>query len=194
MNICMILSTPLPPREGIGFYAWNLSRHLIRHGHRVHLITRGGPHPTTREQVQGITIWRPIFLPLYPLHVHWHSLFVNSLVKRLDPEIDLYHLHTPLVGVPATQRPVLVTVHTPLKSDSKAVRTHSALGLLVKLQSPISVRLEAALFRRANRLAAVARSVAAELGEYGIDPQSVLVLGNGVETGVFRPNETQRPS
>ena len=194
MNVCMILSTPLPPREGIGFYAWNLSKQLTRRGHQLHLITRGGPRPTTREQVEGITIWRPTFFPMHPLHVHFHSLFVNSLVKRLDSEIDLYHLHTPLVSVPPTLRPVFVTVHTALKADSKGISTKNIPGYLARLQVPVSILLEHALFKRADQLAAVARSVAGELSEYEVVPKSVLVLGNGADTGFFRPAKTQRPS
>src|SRR3990172_10192905 len=114
MRIAMIISTPIPPREGIGFYAWNLARQLLMQGHQVQFITRGGPHSTIREEVEGIVLWRPTFLPLYPFHVQLHSLFVNALVRELDAQVDLYHLHTPLVGVPATKKPVLVPVIPPL--------------------------------------------------------------------------------
>jgi hypothetical protein len=41
MNIAMIISTPFPPEEGIGFYAYNLSDKLIEKGHEVTIITRG---------------------------------------------------------------------------------------------------------------------------------------------------------
>jgi glycosyltransferase involved in cell wall biosynthesis len=192
MRICLIMSGPLPPREGIGFYVWNLARYLVRDGHQVQIITRGGAHSTTREERDGITIWRPPFLPTYPLHVHLHGVFVDQLVRRLEPEVDLFHLHSPLVQLPRTARPLMATIHTPMIADTQAIAATSALGLLVKLQAPISVSLERHLFQRVGRLAAVANSVAQELADYGIDPAEVAVLGNGVDTDQFFP-ERQPP-
>ncbi len=146
MRICMVLSTPLPPREGIGFYVWNLAGYLTRRGHQVHLITRGGAGPTTCEVVDGITVWRPTFLPVYPFHVHLHGLFVNRLLRKLEPELDVLHLHTPLVQLPHTKLPTLVTVHTPMKADTAAVPANNLLGWLVKLQAPVSYLLEQKVF------------------------------------------------
>ena len=187
MRICMISSTALPPQEGIGFYVWNLSRHLTQQGHQVQLITRGGAGQTAWEVVDGITIWRPRFVPTYPFHVQLHGMFVDRLIREIEPHVDLFHLHSPLVKRPKTKRPVLVTVHTPMKSDIAAVSAKSLLGSLIKLQAPVSYRLEQALFERADKLTAVASSVAQELTEYGLNPQDVSVLGNGVDTDLFLP-------
>jgi glycosyltransferase involved in cell wall biosynthesis len=191
MHIAMLVSAALPPREGIGFYVWNLSQHLVELGHSVQIITRGGPRSTTREVIHGITVWRPPFLPLYPFHVHWHSLFVSRLIKRLEPELDLLHLHSPLVRYPGTDLPSIVTCHTPMKADARAVRADTPLGMLTKLQLPVSIALESAIIRRVGRVAAVAASVANELREYGVDPHRVEVLGNGADTSIFRPQDGQ---
>jgi glycosyltransferase involved in cell wall biosynthesis len=61
--------------------------------------------------------------------------------------------------------------------------------LLIKAQTPVSIRVEHSLFDNAAAIAAVARSVAEELGGYGLDPTKVHVLGNGVDTVLFRPAE-----
>lgn len=188
MRICMIASAELPPREGIGFYVWNLSRCLVGAGHQVQIITRGGAGHTSREVVEGVTIWRPTFVPTYPLHVHLHGLFVDRLVRELEPEVDLFHLHTPLVKWPETDRPVLVTVHTPMKTDAGSIPATTTLGWLIKLQAPFSYHLEQQLFERAGALTAVASSVADELRVYGIAPDRVAVLGNGVDTTLFVPS------
>lgn len=191
MHICMVSSTPLPPREGLGFYVWNLSSHLTRLGHKVSLITRGGAGQTTHEVVDGITIWRPTFWPVYPFHVHLHSLFVNDLVQKLIADLDLLHLHTPLVKWLDTRLPVLVTVHTPMKTATSAAPLNNLLGWLIRLQAPVSYSLEQQLFHRADKLIAVAHSVAQELQLYDIDPQRVGVLGNGVDIGVFSPGKRE---
>lgn len=187
MRICMIASPPFPPKEGIGFYTWNLAKQIYKRGHKVQIVTRGGVHRTHHQVVDGIDVWRPPFVPLYPFHVHVHSLWVNQLVKKLEDEVDLFHLHTPLVKRPRTERPFLVTVHTPMKADAAAVRMDSLLGWLIKMQAPISYQLEQELFAHAAGLTAVSHSVATEMNAYGIDPQRVRVLGNGVDTTLFGP-------
>jgi glycosyltransferase involved in cell wall biosynthesis/UDP-N-acetylglucosamine transferase subunit ALG13 len=191
MRIAMILSTPLPPREGIGFYAWNLARYLTKQGHEVHLITRGGAKKTSKEISEEITIWKPPFLPVYPLHAHFHGLFVDHLLAQLQPGFDLLHLHTPLVKTPRTRLPILVTVHTPMKADVSSIAVNSWMGLLTRLQVPVSVQLEKDVFRKAAKITAVAHSVASELSAYGIEPQEVAVLGNGVDTKIFYPAEVE---
>jgi len=185
MRICMISSAPLPPREGIGFYVWNLSRQLARLGHQVQIITRGRAGQTSRELIDGITIWRATFLPTYPFHVHLHGLFVDGVVRQLLSQVDLFHLHTPLVKAPNTRVPTLVTVHTPMKTDAGAIPVNNLLGLLIRLQAPVSYRLEQQLFDRALKLTAVATSVADELGAYQIRPDQIAVLGNGVDLSLF---------
>ncbi len=187
MRICMISSTPIPPREGIGFYVWNLSHYLTALGHQVDIITRGQMGRMTKRVVDGITIWQPPFLPLYPFHVHVHGLFVDKLVQNLANKVDLFHLHTPLVKWPGSKKPALVTVHTPMKADTGSIPLTNLLGWLIKLQAPFSYRLEQQLFDRANKLTSVAHSVADELAAYGVNPKHVSVLANGVDTNIFFP-------
>jgi glycosyltransferase involved in cell wall biosynthesis len=188
MRICLITSSPLPPEEGVGFYVWNLARKLAQGGHSVQIITRGIPGRTTREPIADIIIWRVTFAPLYPLHVHIHGLFVNRLVAQLEEQIDVFHVHSPLPPVLNTQRPVLLTVHTPMRTDARGLSVRDYHSLLIKLQSPVSYDIERRLLRSAAQVAVVAHSVAQELKEYGVDPAEVAVLGNGVDAARFAPN------
>jgi glycosyltransferase involved in cell wall biosynthesis len=191
MRIAMIISAPIPPREGIGFYTWNLAHQLTRQGHEVHIITRGCARNTRKEIIEKVTIWKPPFLPIYPLHVHFHSLFVDWLLGRLRPGFDLLHLHIPLVKHPKTKLPTLVTVHTPMKADVGSITPNTPLAILTKLQAPISIQLEKEVLNKAVKITAVAHSVANELSAYGIDPRIVSVLGNGVDTQTFFPDEVE---
>ncbi|MBN2387845.1 MAG: glycosyltransferase family 4 protein [Anaerolineales bacterium] len=193
----MLLSAPLPPCEGIGFYGWNLARELTRRGHTVHLITRGQAGPSRHQVIEGISIWKPTFVPIYPWHVRFHALFVQRLVNRLEPELDLIHLHSPLVSLPATSLPILATIHTPMKADVRSIKINSLFSLLIHLQAPISIGIENRILRRANGIVAVSSSVANELGEYGIKRQDVTVAGNGVDVRSFFPSRndgTNAPS
>ena len=187
MRICMVLSTALPAYEGIGLYAWNLARHLYTQGHTVHMITHGEWNKPLREEVAGITIWRPAFWPVYPFHIDVHTLFVAKVLHMLNSEIDVIHVHTPLVKLPCTPHPVLVTVHTPLKSSAPADPGTLLTGWLVKLQTTLGVRLEQQVFAKAACIMAVANSVASDLEAYKIHSGAVTVIGNGVDTAIFNP-------
>lgn len=187
MHIVMILSSPLPPEEGIGFYAWNLAKELTWKGQRVTMITRGRIGRTWREVADGITIFRPTFWPLYPLHVYFHNLFVNRVIRELKDDIDVIHLHSPLVRFPSSEFPSLITFHTPMKADIGSISANTWLAILGKLQLPFSVWLENELIKKSYLITSVAKSVADELSAYGVDPNIVSVLGNGVDTKVFSP-------
>jgi glycosyltransferase involved in cell wall biosynthesis len=188
MRIGMIVSAYFPPREGIGFYVWNLARELKHQGHDVLIITRGTKKTTWCEVVEEIPIWRPPFLPIYPLHVHLHGFHVNKLLSVLSSELDILHIHTPLVKKPNVNLPLLVTVHTTIKAGIRTFAISDLYTFLNKLQAPISVSIEKQLIVNANRLICVAKSVSNELRAYGINQDSAGVLGNLVDTSVFFPN------
>jgi len=188
VQICMITSVPMPPTEGIGHYIWNLSRFLLEQGHQVRVITRGQCGKLHREELEGIPVWRPPFYPTYPLHVHLHSWFVQALVRRLEPEVDVFHLHTPLPPPIHSHRPCLVTVHTPMMGEARAIPITDLRSLAIRLQMPISIRIEHRLFAHADKIVAVAHSTVGELCGYGLSEGQIDVLGNGVDTEAFRPD------
>jgi glycosyltransferase involved in cell wall biosynthesis len=187
MNICMLTSAPFPPREGIGFYVWNLSRHLIHQGIKVQIITRGGLRRNTCEVVDGITIWRATFLPLYPFHVHLHGQFMASLINKVESDVDLFHIHSPLSPVISTSRPVMLTFHSSIPDNVSLTPIKSLYTLLMKLQSPISYQLERDQISRAFKVNAVSPHVAEVLKNYPGCPQEVELMWNGVDTQHFTP-------
>lgn len=189
MRVCVLTSATFPPREGMGFYVWNLSRYLVRQGNSVQIITRGDGSKSCLEVVDGIKIWRFPCPPIYPFHVHYHACFVNKFLKKISKDIDLLHLHSPLVKYPDIELNSLVTVHTPIKADSISIPGNSIQGLLIKLQSPVSIHLEQEIFANVGVITAVSNSVAQELETYGIDSKSVQVMANGVDTKIFCPRK-----
>ena len=74
MNICILISTPFPPEEGIGNYVYGVSTKLIEKGHEVTVITRGSWNKTQREVINGIDVIKAPFIPLYPFYIHVHEL------------------------------------------------------------------------------------------------------------------------
>ena len=194
MNICYISSEPIPPQEGIGFYIWNLANHLVEQGHTIHIITRGGMERFSKVMINRITLWRPRFLPIYPFHVHFHQLFVDKLVRELEDEVDLFHIHSPLSPLVSTKRPVMLTVHSAIRSDAKQTPIRDMESLLLQLQAPVSVGLEKKHLRQADSVNVVAPHVADNLRAYPTCPPNIDVTWNGVDTDLFSQATLQSPS
>jgi glycosyltransferase involved in cell wall biosynthesis len=188
MNICMVISAHFPPREGMGFYVWNLSRYLTTHGHTVQIITRGAPDQPFYEKTDGITIWRPFFAPVYPFHVQLHGIFVSKLVRKLESEVDLFHSHSPLIPPIKTSRPIVLTFHSMVRDDIQATKLTSGYTLLMKLQVPFSYGLEVENLKTATLVNAVSPRVVEALQKYPHSPSNVPVVWNGVDTDIFKPN------
>jgi len=187
MNICVITSAKFPPEEGIGNYIYNMSKEFIRKGHNVTVITRGGFHRTQKEIFEDIELYRVPFLPLYPLHVQFHGIFVKKLIRTLESNFDILHFHTPLPPIIKSYLPTITTVHTPMKTDTGRVELINPFSVAVKLQGKVSYLIERKLFGISDKVTSVATSVSKELAEYGLNPKDVEVIGNGVDENLFCP-------
>jgi glycosyltransferase involved in cell wall biosynthesis len=135
MKICMMLSTPFPPKEGIGYYTYNLSKKLIEKGHNVVVITRGSWRKIQKQVFDGIEIIRAPFIPIYPFYLHLHKIFVKKAFKSLESEIDIVHIHSPLPPFIKTSRPTILTIHTPMLSDNNYIKIRSIYSLLTKISA-----------------------------------------------------------
>lgn len=186
MHVGFLYSTPFPPKEGIGFYVYKLANRLDDRGHDVTLLTRGG---LTRdvERENGLTVVKAPFVPLYPIHVDVHGVFVNRIVERMAEDLDVLHVHSPLTPRVSTTVPVVLTVHTTVVEDAKHKESLTLSVLLDKLVTRISSRrIIAGQVDHAERVTTVSDSVKHNLDEhYGVG--DALVVGNGVDTNVFHP-------
>lgn len=184
-----MITREFPPESGgIGYYVYNLSKKLIERGHKVTVITRGTSKKTFKEVVEGIDVFKVTFFPLYPMHLSIHGLFMNSLLKSLEPFFDLVHVHSPLPPLIKTHLPIMTTVHTSMRTDSKYHEVFDFYSLLEKLLSTyISPPIESKLFSISNSITTVSYSVVEELKDYGLESEKITVLGNGVNEKIFFP-------
>lgn len=189
MHVCFVTSLSDYDIGGIfGAIIVNVGRRLCQRGHQVSVITRGRVGQTTVEERDGMTLYRVPFIPVYPWHVHLHGFFVNRLLQRLEGTFDVVHLHTPLPPVVQTKLPTVLTFHTPMRVDARHAEWIGPWSVVHKLFSYlISYRIERGLLRTADVVSAVSRSVALDLAEYGVDPERVRVLHNGVDHMRFTP-------
>jgi glycosyltransferase involved in cell wall biosynthesis len=188
-----MLTRELPPKSGgIGYYVYNLSRKLVQRGHEVTVIARGSTHRYTYKMVDGIKVFNASFFPVYPFHVWIHHAFVRALFKSLEPKLDLVHLHSPIVPPVETSLPIITTAHTLMKVDSGYHEIYDFPSFAERLQSRIFYPpTETRLFRISGLVTAVSKSVADELRQYGLDPNKVPVVGNGVDENTFSPPQNR---
>lgn len=190
MKICMVISTPFPPREGVGYYAYNLSKKLIEKGHKVIIITRGSFNKTQRKVFDGIDVISAPFIPIYPFYLKIHGFFINRLFKSLAPEVDILHVHTPLPPFIKTSCPVITTVHTPMLTDHYYVKIDSFYSFFSKISAKfVSYPLELKHIHNSNIVTTVTNQIAQELQEYNYNPKDVVVVGNGVDDKFFYPSK-----
>jgi glycosyltransferase involved in cell wall biosynthesis len=190
MHVCNVISEPFPPREGIGHYVYGLSTRLIEKGHKVTIITRGYRNKTQREVIDGIEVIRPPFIPFYPFYIHLHGIFVKKVFKSLESQVDIVHVHTPLPPLIKTSLPIITTVHSPMLTNNRYVKVSSIYSLFSKISARfVSYPLELKHIQASDIVMTVSKSIAQELGEYHLNPDEVIVVGNGIDEKFFFPKQ-----
>jgi glycogen(starch) synthase len=122
----LILSWEYPPivEGGLARHVRKLSEHLVRQGHDVHVLTRGGGHLGAEEDRHGVTVHR-VREPEFPrddldAFIAWVEHMNDDMLSagtELGGGFDLVHSHDWLVAAAARKLarrrrlPWLVTVH-----------------------------------------------------------------------------------
>ncbi len=186
----MICSEFPPKLGGVGSYVYYLSRTLVDKGHRITVITpKCSPTDLQSENVDGITILRVPFLPIYPFHIALLDFFTSKLFHSLEHTFTIVHSHTPKPLPVKTYLPVLTTVHTPMRVDGRHRELIDFKSMFDKVQSAIVYPyFEHKLFNNSKQVTSVSRMVAIELEEYGLNANRITVIGNGVDEKTFIPS------
>ncbi|MGI5892723.1 MAG: glycosyltransferase family 4 protein [Bacillota bacterium] len=190
MHICMVVGEFPPICGGIGYYVYNLSKALLKKGFDVTVLTRG----SYREDViytdfEGIDLWKVRFSPLYPYHVRFHGYFLNKVLSQYENKFDIVHLHNPLVPVPATTLPVIVTEHGTVQGDISNSSVNDMSALALKLFAKRFIKQDYDVLANADIITAVSNSCMQEIKNFIGEKKQMYVLGNGVDTGYFKPDE-----
>lgn len=193
MKIAMIISNPFPPKEGIGYYAYNLSKKLIERGHDLSVITRGNIGKAEKLKFEGINVYYVRFIPFYPFHVDLHGLFLKKFINTSKVKFDIFHIHSPLSPSYNDELPLVSTIHTSLVEDIKHFQVVNPTTVSIKLTTYISGRrLIQKLIDNSNIVTTVSSAVAEEL-KSNYETPNPLVMGNGVDIIKFHPtiNKTE---
>jgi len=188
LNIAMLTSIPFPPEEGIGIYVSNLSNELVKQGHEVIVITRGGLRAQILEFNKFVVFQLP-FLMAYPVHVDIHGLFVKKFIKHMQ-NIEILHIHTPL---PPPLRNVentggvVSTFHSTIYAGSGKLELVDFRAILGRILGILSKRIENAIIQYSDVLTVSSKSVALDLARYyNLNPSDIMVLGNAVDNAFLQ--------
>lgn len=193
MHICMVASEFPPKCGGLGYYVYHLSKNLTQRGYKITVLARGSWIRNYHQTTDGISVHRVRFLPLYPFHLQAHEPFLNRLLKSMEPELDIVHLHNHGIPIVNTSLPVVVTEHGIMKSFIDHLEPLDLFSLGLKMFSPMYISLDRKVLRRADNVIAISRTCAEELNTfYGID--NAVVITNGVDTNFLTPAKSKKQS
>lgn len=188
-----MLSDYFPPHLGGGVeqVVSRLSEGLVKRGHTVAVQTlRTCPAPAT--EVKGaLTIRRVSAIDLTP----WLglqqavslSLLISTyrLIRQFKP--DVIHAHNLFFRTTEVAALLRMVYHIPLVTTmhlGKAEGNSSVFNMLVTIYESTMGRF---ILRRSNRVIAVSSAVAEHLRTITSGAESVRVIPNGVDTGIFSP-------
>jgi glycosyltransferase involved in cell wall biosynthesis len=197
LNICFVSPEYYPISGGTGAYVYYLSCELQKHGHRVHIVTRGNEKAEKTVGEGSATYIRCAGNPLRKFIGFAHSTSKKlTELNRVSP-FDVVHANLPLVpnfAVPEELEAALVcTVHSTWKGEAEAIKSEGfrKLNLNEKFMLEFNAFLrssEKKLMKRADALIAVSQYTKKELTEfYNISEEKIHVIYNGVDVQKFKP-------
>lgn len=188
MRVALLTNNGFPPREGVARHVLELAVRLKGRGIDPLIVAKGTRlHGWQDMIVQGVTVRLFPYLGLRPFH---QALLKHTLQRWLDQGAggsDIIHAHLPLLPALNYPTPPVVTVHSPLATDTAAISERDWRAHLIKLNARlISRHSEQWHLDHAARLIAVSRGVAHELAShYELNGRTAEVITNGVDTGFF---------
>ena len=196
MRICMITNEFPPKIGGMGGYVYNLSKEMVKRGHKVTVVTRGSWRGLQAARFNAIDVYRVPYIHIYPLLEATQGIFQNRILKGLSSELDVVHVHHPISPKFNTALPIMVTLHASVglgSIDSQNFYSSRRLpGPLFSAMRSYVRSGERKILERADCITTVSNALVNELHSlHGIDVSSITVLGNGVDTELFKPPKTR---
>jgi L-malate glycosyltransferase len=189
VHICMITGDFPPVCGGIGHYVYNLSKILIKRGYTVTVLTRGSFFKSMYTiEVDGISVWKIRYLPVYPFHVRFHRYFLNNIFLKNEKKFDIVHFHNPLVPSLKTNLPVVVTEHGTVRGDISHLTNKDLSSVFTKIFAREFIALDYEMLRNSDVITTVSNSCKNEIQAMIPEKKEIYIIGNGVDTNLFCPD------
>jgi glycogen(starch) synthase len=188
MRLAFLTNNRFPPREGIARHILEIGTRLRARGHEVVVLARGNAFaPWAETMVAGLRVRHFPHYPLRPFHQALARGELAGWLREGADGADLVHAHLPLLPPLLTDRPLVVTVHSPMLQDTAAIAEPGLWPVLIKANARLfSRRYEQWYLDHASSVVAVSRQVADELAaSYELRGRRPVVVPNGADTGFF---------
>ena len=191
MRICMICDNIPPVAAGPGYHVYGLSRKLVECKHQVAIVTRGSWKKRYCEDViNGITVYRVRFVPIYPFHLQLHGFFVSRFLKSIESNFDLVHMHNANIPFIKTSLPKVVTEHGTMRGYVPYRKILDFPSLIVRTFSSMYIEIDRQIVKSADKVIAISKTCADELRSfYGIE--NLELIPNAVDSTFFCPSNTK---
>ena len=188
MRIAFVTNDRFPARDGIARHLTEITTRLDRRGVECIVLSPGSRFGRWQQDRDGSTAH--LRYPYWKLRPFHHAMIRRMLQRWIDEgagDADIIHAHLPLIPPIDTDKPLFVTFHSPLLSDTAAIPERDVRARLVRLNARlVSAGYEQQHIDRASRIIAVSDGVASELDRHYRCPRaSVEVITNGVDSRFF---------
>ena len=194
MRVAILTNNVMPPREGIGRHIVEIAKRLPAAGIRPVVLAKGG-RDWRRSYLDGIEIRHMPWPGVAPFHQMMARRMLERWIADGADQADMLHVHLPLLPSFSTSLPTIVTVHSPMATDTAAI---AEPGLL-----PMAIRANARLFSRgyeqhwldkAHAIIAVSAGVRDELvAHYALGGREPAIVPNGVDWSFYASGPDRRP-
>ena len=198
----LLLTWEYPPLivGGLSRHVYDLSRHLVKNGCEVHVVTLFAGQGAANERVEGVHVHRiDVVKPDGGEFMHWVLSMnltilakVEELITRQGYVFDLVHAHDWLVGYAAMiikqqfSLPLVATIHATEHGRNGGIRT--------AVQQQIHA-IERELVDEAYRVIVCSHAMKQELSNiFSLPGDKQYVLPNGVDLSLFPSKSRQRES
>ena len=171
---------------------WEISRNLVKRGHRVTLLSRLMGSQPTAEVREGVEVIR---FPWKDQNF-WFCLR-NGIrtTKKISAKVDALHLHQPLPGLAVLlsrkfkRAPRLYFFYSPWEEEYQIrQRFHQAAGISTFLQAWLRKRIERFVLNRSNNVMVLSQFMMDRLRAiHAVPPHKISCLKGAVDTERFRP-------
>lgn len=182
MKITMITPYYLPYLAGAELYVYEVSKYLIKNGHKVNIVTKHFGNLKKFEVMGGINVYRvkSIDLPQIRSLIAFPFMFLKAL--KLAKKSDLIHAHIAYPsGIIAmlikslTKKPYIIT------SQGDELMDYPEKKLLKFLKSPIKRSL-----KKANHIHCISKALFNNIKDFfDINPKNITIIPNGVDLNLF---------
>jgi L-malate glycosyltransferase len=178
-----------PVCGGIGHYVYNLSKILKKRGYTITVLTRGSFFKRMYvSEVDGISVWKIRYLPVYPFHVRFHRYFLNNIFLKNEKKFDIVHFHSPLVPSLKTNLPVVVTEHGTVRGDISNSTNKDLSSVFTKIFAREFIALDYEILQNSDIITTVSNSCKNEIQAMIPEKKEIYIIGNGVDTNLFCPD------